>query len=191
MCPLHSKTRSQMSHGCLCSIVRCLRLRHIDNGARHRANHNHTTLRLALHQMPSDLASKEVGPVNVHAPEFPQPIWWVCDSVKVLGETGRRNQMVDLAVVLDDFGDRGFDRLVVRDITEMRRDLGDTIIALVRMPKGSEDVLFGSRVLLLKVPHQFIGLTLSLVLCRPLAIFLSRPYLAYCSNQQWQHQHQK
>ena len=136
MCPLHSKTRSQMSHGCLCSIVRCLRLRHIDNGARHRANHNHTTLRLALHQMPSDLASKEVGPVNVHAPEFPQPIWWVCDSVKVLGETGRRNQMVDLAVVLDDFGDRGFDRLVVRDITEMRRDLGDTIIALVRMPKG-------------------------------------------------------
>lgn len=86
--------------------------------------------------MPSDLASKEVGPVNVHAPEFPQPIWWVCDSVKILGETGRRNQMVDLAVVLDDFGDRGFDRLVVRDITEMRRDLGDTIIALVRMPKG-------------------------------------------------------
>ena len=136
MCPLHSKTSSQMSHGCLCSIVRCLRLRHIHNGARHRANHNHTALRLALHQMPSDLASKEVGPVNVHAPELPQPIWWVCDSVKVLGETCRCDQVIDLAVVLDNLGNCGFDRLVVRDIAEMRGDLGDTIITLVRTPNG-------------------------------------------------------
>lgn len=86
--------------------------------------------------MPSDLASKEVGPVNVHAPELPQPIWWVCDSVEVLGETGRCDQVVDLPVVLDNFGDRGFDRLVVRDIAEMRGDFGDTIIALIRTPSG-------------------------------------------------------
>ena len=86
--------------------------------------------------MPSDLASKEVGPVNIHAPELPQPIWWVCDSVEVLGETGGCHQVVDLAMVLDDFGDCGFDRLVIRDIAEMRRDLGDTTIALVRTPDG-------------------------------------------------------
>ena len=136
MCPLHSKTRSQMSHGCLCSIVRCLRLRHIDNGARHRANHNHTTLCLALHQMPSNLATEKVCPVNVHAPKLPEPIWWVCDSVEILSETGRCDQVVDLAMVLDNFGDRGFDRLIVRDIAEMRSDLGNTIIALVRTPNG-------------------------------------------------------
>ena len=82
--------------------------------------------------MPSDLASKEVGPVNVHAPELPQPVWWVCDSVEVLSEASRCYQVIDLAVVLDNFGDRGFDRFVVRDITEMRGDLGNTSIALVR-----------------------------------------------------------
>lgn len=87
--------------------------------------------------MPSDLASKEVGPVNVHAPELPQAIWWVCDSVEVLGETSRCYQVIDLAVVLDDFGDRGFDRLVVRDIAEMRGDLGNTSIALVRTSNGN------------------------------------------------------
>ena len=82
--------------------------------------------------MPSDLASKEVGPVNVHAPELPQPVWWVCDSVEVLSEASRCYQVIDLAVVLDNFGDRGFDRFVVRDIAEMRGDLGNTSIALVR-----------------------------------------------------------
>ena len=136
MCPLHSKTRSQMSHGCLCSIVRCLRLRHIDNGARHRANHNHAALCLALHQMPSNLATKEVCPVNIHAPELPEPVWWVCDSIKILGETGRCDQVVDLAVVLDNFGDRRFDRLIVRHIAEMRGDFGNTIVALARKSSG-------------------------------------------------------
>ena len=86
--------------------------------------------------MPSYLAAKEVCPVTVHAPELPEPIWWVCDSVEVLGETGRCDQVVDLAVVLDNLGDRGFDRLMVRDIAEMRGNFGNTIIALVRKPNG-------------------------------------------------------
>ena len=81
--------------------------------------------------MPSNLATKEVCPINVHAPELPEPIWWVCDSVEVFGETSRCDQVVDLAVILDNFGDRRFDRLIVRDIAEMRGDFGNTIIALV------------------------------------------------------------
>ena len=86
--------------------------------------------------MPSHLAGKEVSPVNVHAPELPQPIWWVCDSIEVLGKTSRCDQVIDFAVVLDNLGNCGFDRLIVRDIAEMGSDLGDAIIILVTTPNG-------------------------------------------------------
>ena len=56
---------------------------------------------------------KEVGAVNIYTPELSHPVDWVRDCLKVLGETGRGHEVVDLAVLADDLRNGCIDRLGV------------------------------------------------------------------------------
>jgi len=102
-----------MPYSSLGRIIRCLRLRHIDNGSRHRANHHHRALGLPVQQVTSDFASEEVCPIDVHTPQLLHPVWRVCNGVKILGEASGGDEVVDLAMILDDIGDDGLDGLAV------------------------------------------------------------------------------
>jgi hypothetical protein len=49
-----------------------------------------------------DRYRKEIGSVDVNTPESLHPIVRVRNCVKVLGEAGRGNQVVDLAMAFED-----------------------------------------------------------------------------------------
>ncbi len=109
MGPFDGQTRGQMADGCLGCVVGCLRLRDVDDGPGHGSDHDDAALCVSLHQVTGDAGCEQVGPVDVDAPEFLDSIERISDCVEVLGEAGGCDQMVDFAVVLDDFGDRGVD----------------------------------------------------------------------------------
>lgn len=67
---------------------------------------------------------KEIGAVDVDAPQFANPVNGVGDGIKVLCETSRGDEMIDAAMLLDNLGERGVDRVGVRDIGIVRSDLG-------------------------------------------------------------------
>ena len=74
--------------------------------------------------MSCNLGSKQVSPVNVDAPELPDPIDGVVDGVHVLYETSRGDQSVNLVVVGgQDVGDARRDRSLGGDIALVSRDL--------------------------------------------------------------------
>ena len=131
MSPLNSQTGSQMSNSCLCRVVRCLRLRDVDNSAGHAANEDHCSRCLPLHQMFGNCNCKQVCTIHVDAPKLADSLDRVVDGFEVLGETGRRNQVINLAVLLDDFGDDGFYGLLGGDVGIMCGDLGDPEARLV------------------------------------------------------------
>jgi hypothetical protein len=66
--------------------------------------------------MPRHRRRKQIGAVDVDAPQLAHAVDRVGDGLKVLGEAGRGDKVVDLAVRLDDLGDAGLDRCRVRDI---------------------------------------------------------------------------
>lgn len=94
--------------------------------------------------MPCDFAGEEVCPIHINAPELPQTIWWVCDCVEVFGEAGGGDQVVYFAVDLDNFRNRGFDRLVVRDVAVVGCNPGDTTVVLVQYRISGANVYFSA-----------------------------------------------
>lgn len=93
-----------------------LRLGNVDNGARHAANQDHASGCLALHEMARDRGSKQVSAVDIDSPQFAQAINRIVDGLVILSEAGRCNEVVNLAMLFDDFGDTSVDRGGVRDV---------------------------------------------------------------------------
>lgn len=52
---------------------------------------------------------EQVCTVDVDAPELADAVDGVVDGLEVLGETGGCDEVVNLAMLLDDFGDGGVD----------------------------------------------------------------------------------
>ena len=112
-CPFDGKRRSEMANGCLGGVVGRLRLGYVDDGTRHATDHHNTPGRLALHQVLCHARSKQICAVHVHAPELLHTVVWVADGVEVFGKSRRRDEMVDLAVLCDDLGERVVNRVGV------------------------------------------------------------------------------
>ena len=124
--PLHSQTTRQMPYGRLGRIIRCLRLRHIDHGARHTPDEHNGARGLALHEMSSDANGEEVRAVDIDTPELAHTVGWVGDGVEVFGEAGGGNEVVDLAVIGNDLGDGGVDGVGVGNVGIVGGDFGDS-----------------------------------------------------------------
>ncbi len=122
MRPFNSQTGRQMPNGSFGRVVGCLGLRHIDNGARHGADHDHGAFDLALHEMSSYFAGEKVGAVDIDTPELLHAVWRVFDGIEVFGEAGRCDKVVYLAVVFDNVGNNLLDRHVVGHVTVVGRD---------------------------------------------------------------------
>lgn len=101
-----------------------LGLRHVDDGAAHASDEDHAALCLALHKVAGDGGGEEVGAVDVHGEQLPHALDGVVCGVVVLGEARGRDQVVDLAVLLEDVCDAGADRVRVRHVGVVSRHLG-------------------------------------------------------------------
>lgn len=102
-----------------------LGLRDVDNGARHAANHDHAAVALALHEVAGDRGGKQVCAVDVDGPQLAHAVDGVVDGLEVLGEAGRGDEVVDLAVGGEDLGDATVDRVGVGDVGVVGRHLRD------------------------------------------------------------------
>jgi hypothetical protein len=135
----------------LSGVVRGLRLWHVHDCTAHAANEHDATWGLALHEMLGHPDGEEVGAIDVDTPELLHAVVWVLDGVEVLGEAGGGDQMVDLAMVLDDLSKDRVDRLWVGDICVVSSDSGD---------------LLSSRIFRAECVLQKFGLLSSLLLYR-------------------------
>ena len=68
------------------------------------------------HQVPCHGRGKQIGAVDIDAPELPHAVDRVGDGFKVLGEARRRDQVVDPAVLGDDLGNASLDTGLVGDV---------------------------------------------------------------------------
>lgn len=104
MCPLNRQTGSKVSDRRLGCVVRCLGLRHIDDSTGHTSNHDDAAVcDIASHQVTGDTCREEVCAIDIDAPQLLYPLVWVCLCGEVLGEAGRGDQVVNLAVLVKDF----------------------------------------------------------------------------------------
>jgi hypothetical protein len=104
-----------------------LRLGNIDNGTGHAANHDHAAWGLARHEMTGDGCGKQIGAVNIDSPQLAHAINGVVDSLKVFGEASRGDEMVDFAMLFDNFGDAALNRFGVRNVGKVSGDGGDAL----------------------------------------------------------------
>ena len=109
-------------------VVRGLWLRYIDDGAGHGSDHHHRALSLAIEQMFSIFTSPEICAVDIDAPEFVEAVGRVGDGIKVFSKAGGGDQVVDFAMVTEDFGEAGFDGLVIRNVAEVGGNLGVAVL---------------------------------------------------------------
>lgn len=86
-----------------------MRLGDVYDGTGHASNEDNASRALALHQVTSNGGSKEVGTVNVNGPKLANTVNGVFDGLEILGETSGGDEIVDLAVSLDDLCDTGLD----------------------------------------------------------------------------------
>lgn len=141
MSPLDSKRSAQMSDRRFSRIIRRLRLRHIHNRPAHTADEDHTARALTLEEVARDARGEEVRAVDVDAPELLHPVVGVRDGVEVLGEAGRGDEVVELAVRGDALVDAGRDGVRVRHVAVVGGDFGDVIGAGIFGPEGVHEVL--------------------------------------------------
>ena len=109
MGPLDRQTGCQVANGGFGCVIRGLRLGDVDDGARHGPNHHDTTRGLPLHQVTSNSGSEQIRSIHIDAPELLHTVEGVGNRIEILGEAGRSDQMVNLAVILDDFLNRRVD----------------------------------------------------------------------------------
>lgn len=115
--PFDSKRATKVTDGSLGSVVWCLRLGNVDDGARHAANEDHGALSLTLHKVAGNSGCEEVSAINVDTPELLDAVVWVVDCVEVFGKASRSDQAVNLSVFGDDFLNDMRDGVRVGDIT--------------------------------------------------------------------------
>lgn len=101
--------------------------------------------------MLGDHGGEEVGAVDVDVPELAHTVDRIVDGLEVLGEAGRGDEVVDLAVLLDDVVEAGPDRGLVRHVGVVGGDLGHA---------------GGARVLAAEDLDELGGLLLGFVFCR-------------------------
>lgn len=191
--PFNGERRCQVSHCGLGSVVGCLGLRNVDNGAGHTANHDNAARSLAFHQVLRDTRGEQVGTVHVDAPKLLDSVVGIADGVEVLSESGRGDQVVDLAVLLHDVAQHLGHRVGVRHIGVVCSHLGESVPAsqLVYdcqiVQADSKHLRFQSRILLLELSHQLLGLVFRLILWMPLVRGQSesKRESTYCSSRQW------
>jgi hypothetical protein len=140
-CPLNRQTRRQMADSSLRCVVRSLRLRNIDNSTRHAANHDNAPGHLPLHEVLGHSYSIQVGTVNIDSPKLLYAVMRVGDGVVVLCEARRRDEVVDLAVRLEDLGEGLVDGCWARDVAEVCCDLRDAGCALVEVTSDESEHL--------------------------------------------------
>lgn len=126
-----------------------MRLRNIDNGARHASYEDHTSRALSFHEVAGHGCSKQICTVDVYAPEFAQAINWIVDSFKIFGESGRGDEVVNLTVGLDDLRNTRLDRVWIGNIGIVRCNIWN---------------MLGAGIFFLKCLNEQIALLLSLVL---------------------------
>ena len=141
MRPLDRERSAQMPDRRFGRIIRRLGLGHIDDGAAHTADEDHTSRALTLEQMARDARGEEVGAVDVDAPELLHAVVRVRDGVEVLGEAGGSHEVVQLAVRGDAFVDAGRDGVRVRHVAVVGGHLGDVVGAGVFRPERVHQVL--------------------------------------------------
>lgn len=134
MGPFDRHAGSQMSDRRFGGIIRSLGLRNVDNAAGHAANKDHrSVLRAPFHQVLSYTRREQVGAVDVDCPDLPHALVGVCFGRKVLGEAGRRDQVINLAMSLDDACQCLVDAIRVGDITPVSGNLGRAGIRVGRL----------------------------------------------------------
>lgn len=126
-CPLNSERSGQVSYSSLGGVVRSLRLRDIDNSTGHTTDHDNAARRLALHQVFRNASCKKVCPIHVDTPKLLDAVVRVRDGVKVFGETGRSDQVVNLAVLLDDIGEDIVHRIGIGHVGIVSSDSGESM----------------------------------------------------------------
>ena len=131
MSPLDRQACCQLTHGCFRCVVRCLRLRHIDDRSRHGPDHHDTAFGLAIDKMASHGCGPQISAVDIYAPKPPHAVWGIRNGVKVFSEPCGSDQVVDLAMLLDNLFDCGIDRVGVRHVRIMRRDFRNTEVLSV------------------------------------------------------------
>lgn len=141
MRPLHRQAGRQVPDAGLGGVVGSLRLGHIDNGARHAADHDHAARSLALHEVAGDRGGKEVGAVDIDSPDLAHAVDGVVDGLEVLGEPGRGDKIINLAMSLDDLGNTGLDGLGVGNVGKVSRHLGDALGVGVLAAEGLNEQL--------------------------------------------------
>lgn len=126
-CPFNSERSGQVSYSSLGGIVRSLRLGNIDNSTGHTTDHDNAARSLALHQMFRNASCKEVCSIHVDAPELLDTVVRVGDGVKIFGETSGSDQVVNLAVLLDDIGEDIVHRIGVGHVGVVSGDPGESV----------------------------------------------------------------
>lgn len=76
--------------------------------------------------MTSNLGGKEVGAVDIDSPQLSHAINWVIDGFKVLCEASGSDEMINLAMLLDNFSNAALDRFGVRHIGEVGCNSGNS-----------------------------------------------------------------
>lgn len=123
--PLDGERGGEVADTGLGGVVGGLGLGHVDDGTGHAADQDHAAVALALHEVAGDGRGEEVGTVDVDGPELAQAVDGVVDGLEVLGEAGRGDEVVDLAVGGDHLSDARLHGLGVRDVGVVCSDLGD------------------------------------------------------------------
>ena len=125
MRPLDCQTSRQMSDRCFRCIVWGLWLRHVDNGTGHASYHHNASRLVPFHKMLGHPSCKQISAVDIHPPEFFHTLVRVGNGIVVFGEACGGDQMIDLAMLLDNVGQSAGDRIWIRNIRVVCRDLGD------------------------------------------------------------------
>lgn len=146
MGPLDGQTGGEVADGGLCRVVGRLRLRHVDDGAGHAADHDDAAVRdvASLHQVAGHARGEQVRAVDIDAPELLDPVVRVRLGGEVLGEARRRDEVVDLAVLRDDLVDAVCHAVRVRHVRVVRRHLGRLLVGevLCEQPNDLGGLLF-------------------------------------------------
>jgi hypothetical protein len=129
--PLDGERRSHVPDRGFGGVVGSLRLWDVDNGTAHGADHDNAAIGLALHQVLCDTNGEQPGAVDVDTPQLLHAVVWVVDSWVVLGEAGRGDKVVDLAVHRDDLVEGCGHRLGLGDIGVVCGDARNVLRAWV------------------------------------------------------------
>jgi hypothetical protein len=129
--PLNGERRGHVPDSGFGGVVGSLRLWDVDNGTAHGTDHDNAAIGLALHQVLCDTNGKQPGAVDVDTPQLLHTVVWVVNGWVVLGEAGRGDEVVDLAVLCNDLVEGCGHRLGLGDVGVVGGDARNVLRAWV------------------------------------------------------------